>query len=157
VAVKFGKPILYGTTNNRLALGVNLSAKGPRGLVETKGRVWLTTGVETVPGTERVVMKDIQLVTGKTDNIQLPLLAAVTMAPPVQAALEEALSQNFSRDYAKLKIKIDRALQSVKIGPFRLSAQLGPIQHGAVLPLGQGLFMSVSAAGRARLDYGEGR
>lgn len=154
VAVQFGKPILYATTNNRLALGVNLSAKGPRGLLATKGLVWLTAKVETVPGTERVLVKDIQLATGKSDDLQLPLLAAVALAPPVEAALEQALAQNFSRDYSKLTVKIDRALQSVKIGPFKLSAKLDKIQHGAVLPLGQGLFMPVSASGSARLDYG---
>jgi hypothetical protein len=154
VAVKFGKPTLYATTNNRLALGVNLAAKGPRGLIATKGLVWLTAHVESVPGTERVLVRDIQLATGKTDDLQLPLLAAVAMAPPVEAALEEALAQNFSRDYGKLMVKIDRALETVKIGPFKLSAKLGKVQHGEVQPLGQGLFMPISADGSARLDYG---
>jgi len=154
VAVTFGRPTLYATTNNRLALGVNVSAKGPRGLLATKGVVWLTAHVETAPGTELVLVKDIQLATGKTDDLQLPLLTAVAMAPQVKAALEAALAQNFSRDYGKLMVKVDRALQSVTIGPFKLSATLGDVQHGDVLPLGQGLFMPIAARGSARLDYG---
>lgn len=153
VKVRFGRPTLYGTTGGRLALGLDLAAKGPRGLIDTKGRVWLTAEPRTLPGSEKVLIKDISLATAKTDDVQMPLLAAVVMATPVQAALEDALTQDFTNDYGKLMVKIDKALQAVKIGPFRLAAKLDKVDHGKVLALGQGLYMPVVASGSAELDY----
>ena len=153
VRVRFRRTKLYGTENGRLALGLDITARGPRQLLNTSGRVWLTASAQTTPGSERVLIRDVRLFTGRARDSQLPLLVAVAQTEIVRATLEEALSQDFSRDYNKLMAKIDKALVAVPIGDFRLSAQLGDVRHGKVLALGQGLYMPVTARGSARLDY----
>lgn len=153
VAVQFGQPTLYATDGGRLALGLDIAARGPRQLLDTRGRVWLTARAETAPNSERVLIRDLQLVTDHADGVQLPLLVAVAVADPVRLVVEQSLAQDFSRDYAKLMVKIDKALTAVKIGDFRLQAELPDIRHGKVLALGQGLYLPVEARGQARIDY----
>lgn len=153
VTVRFGRPTLYATDGGRLALGLDIAARGPRQLLDTRGRVWLTARAETAAGSERVLIRDLQLVADYADDVQLPLLLAIAESAPVRRALEQALLQDFSNDYTKLMTKIDRALTSVAIGDFRLAAELRDIQHGKVLALGQGLYLPVEARGSARIDY----
>lgn len=153
VQVRFGRPTLYGTSNGRLALGLDIAARGPRQLLDTRGRVWLTARAETLPGSEQVLIRDLVLVADHADGVQLPLLVAIAVAEPVRLTLEQALAQDFSRDYSKLMAKIDKALNAVKIGDFRLHAELADVRHGKVLALGQGLYLPVEARGTARIDY----
>lgn len=153
VKVRFGRPTLYATDGGRLALGLDIVARGPRQLLDTRGRVWLTAKAHTAPNSERVLIRDLQLVTDHADGVQLPLLVAVAVADPVRLALEQSLVQDFSRDYAKLMAKIDTALAAVKIGKFQLKAELRDVRHGRVLALGQGLYLPVEARGAARIDY----
>lgn len=153
VRVRFGTPRLYATQGGRLALGLEISARGTGGLIDTKGLVWLTARPETAPNSERVLIRDIQLAVGNSRDVQLPLLIDIAQSEMVRATIEDALAQDFSRDYLKLMIKIDVALQKVRIGPFRLAAELNSMSHGKVQPLGQGLYMPITASGTARLDY----
>ena len=153
VKVRFRRTILYGTNDGRLALGLDLSARGPQQLLNTRGLVWLTARAETVPGSQQVLIRDVQLFIGAARDQQLPLLVAVAQTEIVRDTLEAALAQDFTRDYAKLMAKIDKALLAVPIGDFRLSAQLTDIRHGRVLVLGQGLYLPVTASGSGRMDY----
>lgn len=157
VRVRFRRTILYATRNGRLALGFDLSAKGPRQLINTRGRVWLTARADTLPGSEHVLISDVRVFTGNARHQQLPLLVAVMQTETVRATLEAALAQDFTDDYAKLMTRIDKALLAVPIGDFRLSAQLSRVHHGKVVVLGQGLYMPVIANGSARLDYARPR
>ena len=153
VRVRFRRAILYATTGGRLALGLDLTAKGPNQILDTSGRVWLTALAHTAPGSERVLIRDMQLFTGSANDRQLPLLVAVAQAQSVRTTLESALAQDFSRDYDRLMTRVDAALVAVPIGDVRLSARLGDVRHGEVVALGQGLYMPVTARGSARLDY----
>lgn len=153
VKVKFRRPVLYGTTDGRLALGLNVVARGPRQWLDTKGQVWLTARAETMPGSETVLIRDMQLFTTAANDRQLPLLLAVAQAPVVRATLENALTQDFGQDYHQLLARIDTALMAVPVGNFRLTAELDQVQHGRVLALGQGVYLPVAARGSARLDY----
>ena len=153
VRVSFGRPTLYATGSGRLALGLDIAVRGPYQLLDTRGRVWLTARAETAPGSERVLIRDLQLVADHAEGMQLPLLLAVAVADPVRLALEQALTQDFGRDYNKLMAKIDKKLTAVKIGNFQLGGELHDIHHGKVLALGQGLYLPVEARGSARIDY----
>jgi hypothetical protein len=153
VKVRFGRPTLYATDGGRLALGLDIVARGPRQLLDMRGRVWLTAKAVTAPNSQRVLIRDLQLLTDHADGVQLPLLVAVAVAEPVRLALEQSLAQDFSRDYAKLMTKIDTALTAVKIGDFQLKGELRDVRHGKVLALGQGLYLPIEARGAARIDY----
>lgn len=153
VKVSFGRPTLYATGSDRLALGLDIAARGPYQLLDTRGRVWLTARAETAPGSERVLIRDLRLVADHAEGMQLPLLLAVAVADPVRLALEQALTQDFGHDYSKLMAKIDKKLTAVKIGDFTLGGELRDVRHGKILALGQGLYLPVEARGSARIDY----
>ena len=153
VKVHFGPSTLYATTGGRLALGLEISARGPRQLLDTRGKLWLTAQPETRPDNERMTVANIALAAQPGDDVQLPLLVAVAQSAEVKAALAEVLAQDFTGDYTKLLGKIDRALADVKIGHFRLSMRLDAVRHGKAVVLGQGLYLPVTATGNARLDY----
>lgn len=157
VKVRFGPATLYATTGGRLALGLDIRARGPRQLLDTRGRIWLTARPETQPDSERMTVRDIALAAQPGDDVQLPLLVAVAQSAEVKAALAAALAQDFTRDYTTLLGKIDRALADVKIGDFRLAMQLDQLRHGKAVVLGQGLYLPVTATGSARLDYADQR
>jgi hypothetical protein len=153
VKVRFGPSTLYATGGGKLALGLEIRARGPRQLLDTRGRLWLTARPETQPDSERMLVRDLAMAAHPGDDVQLPLLAAVAQSAEVKAALEEALTQDFTRDYTKLLRKIDRALADVKIGDFRLAMRLDQVRHGKAVVLGQGIYLPVTATGSARLDY----
>jgi hypothetical protein len=153
IKVRFGPSTLYATTGGRLALGLEIMARGPRQVLDTRGKLWLTARPETAPDSEKMQVRDIRLVTSSDEDVQLPLIVAVAQSAEVQAALEEALAQDFTRDYTKLLGKVDKALAAVRIGDFRLNVKLNEVRHDQVLVMGQGLYLPVTATGRARLDY----
>jgi hypothetical protein len=152
VKVKFGPPRLYATENGRLALGLAMAARGPRQVLDTKGTVWLTAKPETMPDSEKLLIRDVQMATG-VSGAQFQLLVDIAESEVVQDALEDALTQDFSRDYLKLMAKIDVALKAVRVGPFRLTATLTDMHHGTAQALGQGLYLPVVSRGTARLDF----
>jgi hypothetical protein len=153
VKVRFGPSTLYATEGGKLALGLQIRARGPRQLLDTRGRLWLTARPETQPDSERMLVRDLALAAQPGDDVQLPLLVAVAQSAEVKAALEDALTQDFTRDYTKLLGKIDRALAEVKTGEFRLAMRLDEVHHGKAVVLGQGIYLPVTATGSARLDY----
>jgi hypothetical protein len=155
VKVRFGPSTLYATDAGRLALGLEIRARGPRQLLDTRGRIWLTARPETQPDSERLIVREIALAAHPGDDAQLPLLMAVAQSAEVKAALAEALAQDFTGDYTKLLGKVDQALADVKIGNFRLAMQLDRVRHGRAIVLGQGIYLPITASGTARLDYAD--
>lgn len=155
VRVRFGPATLYATDGGRLALGLDIWARGPRQLFDARGRIWLTARPETRPDSERMDVRELKLAAGEGDDVQLPLLVAVAQSADVRAALEEALSQDFAGDYMRLLGRIDTAITAIRIGDFRLALTLDTVRHGRAVVLGQGLYMPVTASGSARLDYAE--
>ncbi|WP_426162735.1 DUF4403 family protein [Sandarakinorhabdus sp. DWP1-3-1] len=152
VTVEFGRVRIYATTVGRLAIGVDMKVTGPGGLVQARGTVWATGIPYNEPGSQRVLVRDLRI-DGRGDDAAFDVLLAVMQAPPVQAELRGGLSQNFARDYAKLLVKIDRALTEKRLGDFVLSADITGVRNGVVTPFGQGLFMPVDAEGAGSLRY----
>jgi phthiocerol/phenolphthiocerol synthesis type-I polyketide synthase D len=76
VKVRFGPSTLYATEGGKLALGLQIRARGPRQLLDTRGRLWLTARPETQPDSERMLVRDLALAAQPGDDVQLPLLVA---------------------------------------------------------------------------------
>lgn len=151
VDVQFGTPVIYTTENNRLAIGLDVKASRA-GSVETGGMVWLTGHAVNEPNSQLVKVQDLKL-HGSGDNATGNLLLQVAQAPAVIDLLQDELSQNFTNDFGKLRVKIDKALTDKRIGDFVLNTRIREVRHGVVLAVGQGLFLPVEALGEARLDY----
>lgn len=152
VKVEFGRVSIYATNGGRLAIGVAMTVTSPAGLVQARGTVWATGIPYNEPGSQRVLVRDLRI-DGRGDDAAFDVLLAVMQAPTVQAELRGGLSQDFARDYAKLLVKIDRALTEKRLGDFVLSADITGVRNGVVTPFGQGLYMPVDAEGAGTLRY----
>jgi hypothetical protein len=148
----FGKPTLYATDGGRVAVGLDLAARSPRGLLDTKGRVWLTGEVGNAPDTRKLAISDLR-VTGSIEGADGRLLLAVAQSEAVRTAIANALATNFDRDFAKLLGKIDRALADKRVGAFILNANISQTHKGVMRPLGQGAFLLLEAEGEASLRW----
>ncbi len=152
VNVAFGKPTIYTTAGDRLAIGLPIEAGVGTGALNTKGVVWLTGKPWNAPNSQKVLVQDLQ-VAGKSADLSGNLLIGVARSPAVTAELETAIAQNFDKDLAKLMVKIHKALADKQVGDFQLSAEVTEVRHGVVTPVGQGLYLPVEAFGRAQLRY----
>jgi hypothetical protein len=156
LTVRFGKVTIYGTGGKRIAVGIDIDAVSPNGLLKPKGRVWLTGVPVNEPGSRTVRVRDLT-VSGTTDSPATNLLASIALSAGTQAAIGEALTENFERDYQKVLGKANAALSAKREGDLLLSAVLTDVQNGRVTAYGQGLYMPVTAGGRATIRYAPSR
>lgn len=153
VTARFGKVEAYGTTGNRIALGVTFAATSDIGLIdEAKGTIWLSARPVTAPDSREVGFADVTI-TGTTGSVGGDLLLALANAPEFSATLADALHQNFDNDFAKLTAKIDTAVARRVDGPIAYTVVIDRISTGAIEAHGEGLFLPVAmqAAIRAEL------
>jgi hypothetical protein len=153
VNVNFGRPTLYATEGGKLALGLEMRAVIDGGRFPTRGTVWLTGVPWNEPGSPVVRVRDLSIA-ARTDRLGTNLLLDVAMSPSVVAEIEAALTQDFSNDLAKLRVKIDKALTDKRLGDFVLNARFAGIEYGVVQPVGQGVYLPVrvTGTGNLRLD-----
>lgn len=152
VNVTFGRPTLYATQGGKLALGLDLKASTAGGRFPTRGTVWLTGTPWNEPGSPVVRVRNLA-VAGETDRITTNLLLGVATSPAVIAEIENTLSQDFSKDLAKLKVKIDKALTDKRLGDFVLNARFTGIDYGVVQPIGQGVYLPVRITGTGNIHF----
>ena len=156
IIARFDKVVAYGTTGNRIAVGVTLAvhpARSERG--DTHGTVWLTARPVNQPNSALVHFEDLQ-VTGDSDGIGGDILIALAGSPAFSAAIADALSQNFTHDLEELKGKIRRAIGDRKTPHFRIRTNLDSTEIGEISAHGQGLYLPVRATGRAAIRYAGG-
>ncbi|MEP6785061.1 MAG: DUF4403 family protein [Sphingomonadales bacterium] len=152
VAVQFGKVTIYGTDGGRLAVGIEIHAESPRKVLTPNGTVWLTGVPVNEPGSRVVRVRDLTI-GASTDSPATNLLAAIALSPAIAATLQEALTENFERDYQKVLGKANAALASKRTGDFLLSAVLTKVDNGRVTAYGEGLYMPVTGTGAAMIRY----
>ncbi len=148
----FGRPTLYATDGGRIAVGLPIKAKGPRGLLDVGGLVWLTGAVSNAPDTQKLIVSDL-LISGDIAGAQGALLLAIAQAPEVRDVIAAELATNFARDFDKLLGKIQTALTDKRIGAFVLNARITDTRNGVIRPLGQGAYLLVEAKGDANLAW----
>lgn len=144
---------MYATDGNRLAVGVQLSAKLRSGLLgKTSGVVWLTGVPMNQPNSEVIRIDDLRA-TGKTNSTSVNLLLSIIETPAVLDEIRGSLTQNFGKDYNKVLTSARNAIAERRQGDFVLSASIDRVTHGRVVPTGQGLFLPVHAQGQASIAY----
>lgn len=152
VDARFGRPTLYATPGGRLALGLPITARGPIGLLDTRGTVWLTAAVSNRPNSQLLEVRDLRLA-GDVAGVDGRLLLSIARAPAVTAAIEQELSTNFNRDFEKLIGKIGVALTDKRFGDFIFNARFRDVGNGVIRPLGNGAYLLVDARGTAELAW----
>lgn len=153
VDVEFGRVTIYATEGGRLAVGIKASADVVASpLKATRGEVWLT-GVPYNEANSRLVrVRDLQ-VAARTDRDTVNLLFALFANDTVLEEIRRALTQDFTKDYAKVLAAAEKAVATRQEGDFQLSAKVRSVEHGAIVATGAGLFLPVTVTGDARIRY----
>ncbi|MCZ8135680.1 MAG: DUF4403 family protein [Porphyrobacter sp.] len=150
VKARFSDVVVYGTSANRIAVGVTFDASSDLALWKrAKGRLWLTGRPVNAPNSRAVAFAEVAIA-GETDMIGEELLLALANSGEFKGIITEALAQNFERDFASLKAKIDRAVARRQDGPVDYSVRIDRISTGRLHAHGQGLYLPVEL--RARID-----
>ncbi len=152
VKVQFGKVTIYGTTGDKIAVGIQIDAEGPNGILKPKGLVWLTGTPVNEPGSQVVSVRNLAI-TGATDSPATNLLAQIALSADTQGAIQSALTENFAKDYNEVLRKANAAIETKRVGDFLLSARLTKVENGRIEAYGQGLYMPVTATGTATIRY----
>jgi hypothetical protein len=152
VRAEFTKVTMYPTTDSRLAIGLGLKVKTPRGWISPRGTVWVTGQPYNEPGSQRVKVRDLQIA-GRPDSTSFGVLLAVAQSEGVRREVATALSQDFARDYNKILAKAGDAIAQKRLGDFMLTATISDVKNGVIYPAGQGLYMPVDATGTAALRF----
>ena len=157
VDARFGKVTIYATEGGRLAVGVKASAKGRDiSIGGTRGEIWLTAIPYNDPGSQIVRIRDLRI-NRSLDSRTVDLLISLFADANVVASLQSSLTHDFARDYEKVLAAARKAIASRRQGDFVLQADVTRVTNGIVQVTGQGLFLPVSAEGRARIFYRPGR
>jgi hypothetical protein len=152
VKASFGNVEIYGTTGNRIAVGIDFVADTELSLwKEARGRLWLTALPVNEPNSRVVSFRDVQ-VAGTTDMVGEELLFAIANSQDLQSVITDALRQNFENDFNKLKAKIDRAIAFRKDGPVAYAITLRRIDTGEIKAYGKGLYLPVQLQARIRAE-----
>lgn len=150
--VKFGDVTIYGTSGNRIAVGIDLEATSPNGLLNPKGRVWLTGLPVNEPGSRVVRIRDLAI-SGNTDSPATNFLASVVLSVETIDALAGGLTENFEKDFLEVLGKANAALKARQEGALAISAALTEVRNGRITAYGQGLYMPVFAKGTASIRF----
>lgn len=152
VRARFSDIEVYGTTANRIAVGITFTADTDTKLwKKARGRVWLSARPVNAPNSRTVEFADVT-VTGETDMVGEDLILAIANSPELQSTIGGALKQNFERDFGKLRGKIDRAIALRKDGPLAYSVTLERIDTGRIRAHGEGLYLPVAMHARMKAE-----
>lgn len=152
VTARFDKITAYGTTGGRIAMGLTVNARPVGSTTDTLGVVWISARPVNEPGSQKVSFTDLE-VRGNTNGIGGDILVQLANSPALAGSVADALTQNFTRDFQKLLVKVQRAIVEKREGDFVIRAQIGKVTTGALKAAGQGLYLPVWAEGSARVEY----
>ncbi|PLK24838.1 hypothetical protein C0V72_03590 [Porphyrobacter sp. TH134] len=148
VTARFDDIAVYGTGEGRIAVGGTFSAKSDLPMIETAtGTIWLTARPVNQPGSRAVRFAEVTI-TGDTDIAGEEFLFALANAPEFQAAITDALAQNFENDFNDLRSKIDKALAARKGRLTDYAITIDKVETGVITAHGEGLYLPVDLTAR---------
>ena len=149
VKARFGAVEAYGTTGNRVAVGVTFTAaRTDEKFGDAQGQVWITALPVNEAGSRKVGFADLQI-TGDTDRKSTDFLLQIANSPGFAQTIATALAQNFEGDYDELMGKIEDAIDSKREGDLLIRAQIADVKTGELKAAGQGLYLPVWGTGTA--------
>jgi hypothetical protein len=153
VAVQFSGISVYGATEGRIAVGVDIVARPQTADIgETHGRIWLAARPSNAPNSPTVAFTR-PVITGDTDGVGGDMLLSIGQSPGFAELIAAALTQNFAKDIDELKGKIGRAIAEKREGDFVIHAIADQYETGEIRAYGQGLHLPVRATGKAQISY----
>lgn len=153
VRASFDTVDIYGTTNNRIAVGLTVSVQVEGSSTPPmKGKLWLTALPDNDANSAEVRFTDLD-VTGDTDKVGGDLLLQFGRSHGVAESLAGSLTQNFTKDLDSLKGKIKRAVSHRQEGGLLIRTEVDGFETGIIRAYGNGLYLPVHALGRAHIQY----
>ena len=147
VNARFGQVVAYGTTGNRIALGLTFkAARADEKFGDAAGQVWLTALPINDPGSRKVSFSNLEI-TGDTDRDTTDFLLQIANSPGFSQTIATALTQNFEEDYDELMAKIANAIDTKREGDVVIRAQIDEVKTGRLKAAGQGLYLPVWGTG----------
>jgi hypothetical protein len=153
VDAEFSKVTVYATEGGRLAVGVEAKAqlKDKKG-TDTHGEIWLTGTPYNDVDSRVIHVRNLQI-TGTTDNTTVNLLFMLFQDQSMLSEIQNALTQNFDKDYDKVLTAARKAIAGRREGDMLLSANVQKVVSGKIQVTGPGLFLPVQAIGTAMIEY----
>ena len=161
IMVHFANVQAWGAPGGRIAVGADVAtwpatgAGATRWMGATRGHIWFVARPQNAADSQRVHFTDLD-VRGGTDGLHGNLLLALAGSPGFSDVVADALTQNFARDFAKLRGKIAHALADKRVGAFVITARVAQVHNGALAAWGNGLYLPVWMAGPAQLAFAPG-
>lgn len=144
VTAQFEKIEAYGTTGNRIAVGVTFAATSDLTLIDkARGTIWLVARPLNQPNSREISFDDV-VITGDTDTVSGDMLLALANTPDFRTAISAALRQNFENDFSKLRAKIDKAVAQREDGPVTYRVAIDQVTTGQIVAHGDGLLLPVA-------------
>lgn len=144
---------IYGTTDNRIAVGVEFKAWPPDQPDDFAiGTVWMSALPQNEPNSRVVEFAD-PTYQAETSRFTTNVLLEIAKTQDFSETISGALTQNFEGDYQKLLEKVEQALARQQLGSFTVQTKFDTISTGTVMAYGEGLFLPVSAQGDAQIQY----
>jgi len=153
VETQIGAVEIYPTSGGRIAVGIDLTMTPTEGAAQrygmVQGRVWLTGRPRGDYDSEEISIQGLE-VYGDTDRLASDLLLKFASSSDLKDQLESALQENFEREYDHVLKLAQGALEEIRIGDVRLSADISQVRHGQILAVEQGLYLPLRVNGTGR-------
>lgn len=144
---------IYGTTDRRVALGVDMTVKAVSGAVTTKGKVWFVARPAVDLQRRIVGITDLQ-VFGQTDSKAFNLLLDAINQTALVERMTQAVRYNFAKDYDEGLRKADAWLEEQPFEGFVFKGDMVGAQLRRVRVAPDGFLIEADAQATAamRLD-----
>ncbi len=153
VHATFANITVYGATENRIAVGADVTAAiAGSMLAPTHGRIWFTAMPHNDTGSQIIRFSNLA-VTGQIDRLGGSLALSIVQTQEFSQAIADALQQNVSGDFGKLLVKVRKAIAHRRQGDLRIDARLDSAVNGQIQPFANGLYMPVWLNGQAQVRY----
>lgn len=151
IYAQFNKVTIYGSTEGRIAVGLNFSASDQAGTIgKARATVWMTAVPTNKPNSRKVSFSQFA-VSGSTDRTGGDLVIKLANTPGLSDTIARTLVQNFENDYDKLIAKIHQAIEEKREGDFVIRASIDKIQTGSLKASGRALYLPVRGTGTASI------
>jgi hypothetical protein len=153
VKVTVSDVTLYQTTDESLAVGINLEAVPQVSFAQAKGTVWLTSKIN-VDNAKHVISPSNFVIYGRNGNVPLDLIVSVIQHTPLRDLAINALTYDYSSQYDKMLAGINGAIRRQITPELYIDGKVNDLSAKNVLAGPDGLTAVLDARGIVSVSSG---
>ncbi len=147
---------IYGTPDNKVAVGIDMALRTLAGVISAEGTVWfVATPVLDIPG-RTVSIRDLVL-SGQTDNPLFNRLLSAVNATSMRQSIIDLIRYDFSEDFETGKRKADSWLEEQPFEGFVFHGDLTNMTLIGVRMAPEGFLIEADAKAQAAMRYDPAR